>query len=68
LAGETIRSATLTREGKHWFVSFLVDDGIATPAEHASPGTAVGADRGVVVAVATSSGDLFDQVFTTPGE
>ncbi|HEX2402812.1 MAG TPA: transposase [Mycobacterium sp.] len=68
LAGETICSATLTREGKHWFVSFLVDDGIATPAEHASPGTAIGVDRGVVVAVATSSGDLFDHVFTTPGE
>jgi putative transposase len=68
LDAETIRSATLTREGKHWFVSFLVDDGIATPAEHASPGTAVGVDRGVVVAVATSAGDLFDRVFTTPGE
>ena len=47
---------------------FLVDDGITTPAEHASPGTAVGVDREVVVAVATSAGDLFDQVFTTPGE
>jgi len=68
LDGEIIRSATLTREGQHWFVSFLVDDGIATPAEHASPGTAVGVDRGVVVAVATSAGDLFDRAFTTPGE
>jgi putative transposase len=63
-----IRSATLTREGTHWFVSFLVDDGIATPAQHAMPGTAVGLDRGVVVAVATSDGDLLDQVFTTPDE
>jgi putative transposase len=68
LDGETIRSATLTREGKHWFVSFLVDDGIATPAEHASPGIAVGVDRGVAVAVATSAGDLLDRVLTTPGE
>jgi putative transposase len=68
LDGETVRSATLTREGEHWFVSFLVDDGIATPAEHASPGTAVGVDRGVVVAVATSAGDLFDRAFTTAGE
>jgi putative transposase len=58
----------LTRDGEHWFVSFLVDDGIATPAEHASPGTAVGVDRGVVVAVATSAGDLFDRAFTTAGE
>jgi putative transposase len=68
LDGDTIRSATLTREGEHWFVSFLVDDGKTTPGEHATPGTAVGVDRGVVVAVATSAGDLFDQVFTTPGE
>lgn len=68
LEGENIRSATLAREGEHWFVSLLVDDGITTPTEHASPGRAVGVDRGVVVAVATSAGDLFDQVFTTAGE
>jgi putative transposase len=68
LDGETIRSATLTRQGRHWFVSLLVDDGVTTPAEHALPGTAVGVDRGVAVAVATSAGDLLDQVFTTPGE
>jgi putative transposase len=68
MEGVTIRSATLIREGEHWLVSFLVDDGVATPAEHASPGTAVGVDRGVVVAVATSAGDLFDRVFTTPSE
>jgi putative transposase len=68
LDGETIRSATLTRDGQHWFVSFVVHDGITTPAQHASPLTAVGVDRGVVVAVATSAGDLFDQAFTTPGE
>lgn len=68
LDGEIIRSATLTREGKHWFLSLLVDDGITTPGQHASPGTAVGVDRGVAVAVATSAGELLDQVFTTPGE
>jgi putative transposase len=68
LDGETIRSATLTRDGKHWFVSLLVDDGHTTPEAHARPGTAVGVDRGVAVAVATSAGDLLDQVFTTPGE
>jgi putative transposase len=68
LDGESIRSATLTREGKHWFVSFLVDDGHTTPEVHAGPGTAVGVDRGVAVAVATSAGDLLDRVFTTPGE
>jgi putative transposase len=68
LDGEAIRSATLTKEGRHWYVSLLVDDGASTPAEHAAADTAVGVDRGVVVAVATSAGDLLDQVFTTPGE
>jgi putative transposase len=68
LDGETIRSATLTREGTHWFVSFLVEDGHTTPEVHARPSTAVGVDRGVVVAVATSAGDLLDQVFITPSE
>ena len=68
LEGETIRSATLTREGKHWFISLLVEDGTTTPAEHALPRTAVGVDRGVVVAVATSSGELLDRVFITAGE
>lgn len=68
LEGETIRSATLTREGKHWYVSLLVEDGMTAPAQHSLPGTAVGVDRGVVVAVATSAGDLLDQVFITAGE
>ena len=56
LEGETIRSATLTKEGAHWFVSLLVEDGVSTPAGHAAADTAVGVDRGVVVAVATSAG------------
>jgi putative transposase len=68
LDGEVIRSATLSRDGKHWFVSFLVDDGLQTPAEHAEPGRAVGVDRGVVVAVATSDGELRDRDFLTAGE
>jgi len=68
LDGETIRSATLTREGQHWFVSLLVEDGVVAPAAHVAPDSAVGVDRGVVVAVATSAGDLLDQVFSTAGE
>ena len=63
-----LRSATLTRDGTHWFVSFLVDDGHDTPAAHAVPGTAVGVDRGVVVAIATSDGELLDRRLLTPGE
>jgi putative transposase len=68
LDGETIRSATVSREGRHWFVSFLVDDGVSTPEEHSAPGAAVGVDRGVVVAVATSDGELIDREFSTVGE
>jgi len=75
LDGETICSATLTKDGKHWYISILVEDGKTIPQAHAAPDTAVGVDRGVVVAVATSAGDLatsagdlLDQVFTTPGE
>jgi putative transposase len=66
--GEAFRSATLTKEGPHWYVSLLVDDGREPPVAHVSPGSAVGVDRGVVVAVATSAGDLLDQVFSTPAE
>ncbi|MGH3967203.1 MAG: RNA-guided endonuclease InsQ/TnpB family protein [Mycobacterium sp.] len=66
--GEAIRSATFTRDGRHWYISLLVEDGKTTPLLHEAPDTAVGVDRGVVVAVATSAGDLLDRVFTTPGE
>jgi putative transposase len=64
----SIRSATLSRDGAHWFVSMLVDDGVNAPEGHAAPGTAVGVDRGVVVAVATSAGELIDRPFSTAGE
>lgn len=68
LAGVVIRSATLSRDGRHWYLSVLVDDSIAAGAVHAQPGAAVGIDRGVAVAVATSSGELIDRPFTTAGE
>ena len=38
------------------------------PDVHAAPGTAVGVDRGVVVAVATSDGRLVNWDFLTDGE
>ena len=66
LDGESIRSATVSRQGRHWFVSFLVDDAVSTPEEHSAPGTAVGVIDGVVVAVATSDGELIDRDFTRP--
>jgi putative transposase len=68
LEGAVIRSATVTREGQHWFISLLVDDGITTPAQHAAPDSAVGVDRGVVVALAASDGQLADCDFVTDGE
>jgi putative transposase len=68
LDGLVIRSATLTREGRRWFVSLLVDDGVDAPAAHAAPDTSVGVDRGVVVAVAASDGELIDRAFVTEGE
>jgi putative transposase len=68
LDGALIRSATLTRDGEHWFMSFLIDDGCATTERHARPGSAVGVDRGVAVAIATSDGVLTDRDFLTAGE
>ncbi|MEU5642559.1 RNA-guided endonuclease InsQ/TnpB family protein [Streptomyces milbemycinicus] len=67
LGGE-IRSATVSRRGGQWFVSFLVDDSRQTPDKHAMPGTAVGIDRGVMVAAVTSDGTFHDRQFITPGE
>jgi putative transposase len=68
LDGETIRSATVCRDGRRWFVSFLVDDGQDVPARHAAPGTAVGVDRGVASAIVTSDGESIDREFLTVGE
>ncbi|WP_007025062.1 RNA-guided endonuclease InsQ/TnpB family protein [Saccharomonospora iraqiensis] len=66
--GGVVRSATVSHDGRDWFVSFLVDDGEKTPEQHAMPDTGVGVDRGVVAAVATSDGKLIDRGFTSPGE
>lgn len=65
--GGAVRSATVSRDGEHWYVSFLVDDGRVAPEKHAST-TVVGVDRGVKVAVAVSDGSMRDRKFTTPGE
>ncbi|MBO1413024.1 RNA-guided endonuclease TnpB family protein [Streptomyces sp. FH025] len=66
--GGEVRSATVTRQGRHWFVSFLVEDGKTTPEQHAMPSTAVGIDRGVKIAATTSEGRFHDRPFATPGE
>ncbi|MGG2458899.1 RNA-guided endonuclease InsQ/TnpB family protein [Streptomyces sp. RGM 3693] len=67
LGGE-IRSATVSRRGDQWSVSFLVDDQAVTPKKHAMPGTAVGIDRGVKTAAVTSDGTFHDRQFITVGE
>lgn len=61
-----VRSATIARDDRHWFVSFLIEDGQATPETHSGP--AVGVDRGVVIAATTSDGDFHDRGFITSGE
>lgn len=65
LGGE-IRNATVLQEGGKWYVSFAVDDGRNVAPPNGKP--AVGVDRGVKVAVATSDGWMRDRSFVTPGE
>ncbi|MFF3075289.1 RNA-guided endonuclease InsQ/TnpB family protein [Kitasatospora sp. NPDC057904] len=67
LGGE-VRSATVARQGRHWYVSFLVEDGKQTPERHAMPNTAIGVDRGVRVAATSSNGDFHDRPYATQGE
>lgn len=66
--GATIKNATISRDGKHWHVSFLVDDGVLTPERHARPGSAVGVDRGVAKVVTRSDGLFHHQVFARDRE
>lgn len=58
--GGTAKSATVARDGDHWFISFCVEDGIETP-RHAHPETVTGVDRGVVSAAVTADGEFFDR-------
>ncbi|MEU7749541.1 hypothetical protein [Nonomuraea sp. NPDC049158] len=54
--GGTVKNATISRDGKHWYISFLVEDGLIEPERHANPGSAVGIDRGVAKVVTRSDG------------
>ncbi len=65
--GGAVRSATLKRDGRHWYLSFLVETGETEKTVNLERGR-VGIDRGVVWAVATSDGRFFDREFLTPGE
>ncbi|GAA2381654.1 RNA-guided endonuclease InsQ/TnpB family protein [Nonomuraea africana] len=66
--GGKVKHATVSRDGKHWYVSFLVEDGIAPPERHAHPGSAVGIDRGVAKVVTRSDGLFHHQVFARDRE
>ncbi|WP_243717122.1 RNA-guided endonuclease InsQ/TnpB family protein [Actinomadura darangshiensis] len=65
--GGSIRSATLKRDGRHWYVSFLVDTGRPEKAVSLQRGR-TGVDRGVANAIATSDGNFFDRSFLSDGE
>ncbi|MBM0237693.1 transposase [Micromonospora sp. ATA32] len=64
--GGAIRNATVRRDGGRWYISLCVEDGVAEAAPNGHP--PIGVDLGVAVAVATSSGDLYDRQFATAGE
>ncbi|MEV4242090.1 transposase [Streptosporangium canum] len=66
--GGKIKNATVCRDGRHWYISFLVEDGIAPPERHADPGSGVGVDRGVVKVVTRSDGCFHHQVFARDRE
>jgi putative transposase len=66
--GGAVRSATVGFKAGQWWVSFLIEDGETTPEEHERPGTWIGVDRGVAVAVATSTGQLLDREGASRGE
>ncbi|MEU0517914.1 transposase [Streptosporangium sp. NPDC006007] len=60
------RNATVLKDGGRWYISFCVEDGLAEVSPNGKP--AVGVDRGVAVAVATSGGWMRDRAFVTTGE
>lgn len=64
--GGTIRNATVSLDAGRWYISFCIDDGVVEAGPNGRP--AVGVDRGVAVAVATSDGELHGREFVTPGE
>lgn len=64
--GGTIRNATVTRQAGRWYISFCVEDGLTDVLPSTKP--AVGVDRGVSVAVATSDAEMHDREFITAGE
>ena len=65
LAGKA-KSITVSREGKHWFVSVLCEVEVADPKPIQAP--AVGVDLGVAQAIMTSSGEVLAVLGMTKAE
>lgn len=65
LAGKT-KSITVSREGKHWFASFLCEIEMADPKPIQAP--AVGVDLGVAQAITTSTGEVLAVLGMTKAE
>ncbi|MGP3957897.1 RNA-guided endonuclease InsQ/TnpB family protein [Nonomuraea sp. 3N208] len=66
--GGPVKNATVLQEGWRWYISFLVDDGVQTPARHANPDSGIGVDRGVAKILTTSQGRFHHKVFATGRE
>ncbi|WP_326628434.1 transposase [Nonomuraea fuscirosea] len=60
-----MKSATVSLDGMHWFISFLVEDGLGQVEHHVRAERKVGVDRGVVTAAVTSDGEFFDRRHAT---
>ncbi|MEV1170049.1 transposase [Nonomuraea sp. NPDC049784] len=66
--GGTVKNATVAREGRRWYISFLVDDGEQPLTRHARPDTGIGVDRGVAKIGTTSEGQFHHKVFARDRE
>lgn len=64
----SIRSATVSREGDEWYISFVVEDGVHVSNVHVNPDSAVGIDRGIAHLVTTSDGEFIDTPRLRRGE
>jgi transposase len=66
--GGAVRNAVVSFDGVAWHVGFGVHAEVKTPEAHARPGTVVGVDRGVKVALAMSDGRMWNRAFVTPSQ
>ncbi|WP_167402577.1 RNA-guided endonuclease InsQ/TnpB family protein [Micromonospora viridifaciens] len=66
--GGVVRNAVVSFDGVAWHVGFGVHAGVTAPEAHARPGTVVGVDRGVKVALAMSDGRMWNRTFSSPGQ